>query len=209
MSINGFDDEPPQDKPLHDDSLHDDSLQGDSLQGDSPRDDSLSTARRPRRISLRFVAGSIVLGVALGLIVTLVLLILSSRGQPPRMTAEGLKAAERRWRDHGPASYTMEIEQSGGINGKIHVEVRSEQVTAMHINGETAPPRLWDNWSVPGLFEIIQLDLDRNQQSPDSPVVFQQAEFDAANGLPRVYRRSELSAGQTVEWRIVAFRPLP
>ncbi|HEX3999049.1 MAG TPA: DUF6174 domain-containing protein [Pirellulales bacterium] len=164
---------------------------------------------RRSRISLRFVAGAIVLGVTLGLVATVVVLLISSRGQLPRMTAADFKNAERHWAEFGPASYEMNVEQSLGLSGKIHVEVRQRQVTAMTINGEPAPPRLWDNWSVAGLFEIIQLDLDRNTDAAgQSPVVFQQAEFDPDTGLPRVYRRTEMSGGQTVEWRIRSFRAL-
>jgi hypothetical protein len=181
MSINGFDDEP------------------------------VPVVHR-RRISLRFVAGAIVLGTTLGLIATIVVLVVTSRGQPPRMISTDFEAARERWKQHGPANYQMDIRQSLGLTGEIHVEVRQGQVTAMTVNGEPAEPRLWDNWSVPGLFEIIRIDLDRNDAvatGPTQPVpVFQQAEFDADNGLPRVYRRTELAGGQTVEWQIVVFGPL-
>ena len=175
-------------------------------------DDEPAPCVRRRRISLRFVAGAIVLGTALGLIATVVVLVVSTRGQPPRMTSDAFEAAREHWKRHGPASFEMDIEQSLGLTGKIHVEVRHEQVTAMTINGEPAAPRLWDSWSVPGLFGIIRLDLDRNSAAAaagqSQPVVFQQAEFDADNGLPRVYRRTELEGGQSVEWRITAFQPL-
>lgn len=178
MSINGFDDEP-------------------------------APVVRRRRISLRFIAGAIVLGSALGLIAAIVVLVVTNRGQPSRMTSYAFEAARERWKRHGPASYDMDIEQSLGLTGKIHVEVRHDQVTAMTINGEPAAPRLWDSWSVPGLFGIIRLDLDRNSAvatEQSKGIVFQQAEFDAENGLPRVYRRTESPGGQPVEWRIVAFR---
>lgn len=175
-------------------------------------DDEPAPVVRRRRISVRFVAGAIVLGTLLGLLATAIVLVVGTRGQPPRMTSDAFEAARERWNRHGPASYEMDIQQSLGISGKIHVEVRDGQVTAMTINGEPAAPRLWDSWSVPGLFGIIRLDLDRNSAAvaagQSQPVVFQQAEFDVENGLPRVYRRTELDGGQSVEWRIVAFRPL-
>jgi hypothetical protein len=175
-------------------------------------DDQAAPIVRRRRISLRFVAGAIVLAAALGLIATIALLIATTRGQPPRLVAADLAAAEERWKRHGPSSYDLDIQQSLGLSGEIHVEVRKGQTTAMTINGKAAPPRLWDSWSVPGLFEIIHLDLDRNSgvaTEPQTATVFQQAEFDAESGLPRVYQRTELAGGQTVEWRIVSLRPLP
>ncbi len=175
-------------------------------------DDESAPVVRRRRISLRFVAGAIVLGTAIGLILTIVVLVVISRGQPPHMTSSDFEAARQRWQRHGPASYDMDIEQSLGVSGKIHVEVRKGQVTAMTINGEPAAPRLWDNWSVPGLFDIIRMDVNRNDavvNAPDQPIpVFQQAEFDPINGLPRIYRRSEPDGGQTVERRIVGFQPV-
>ncbi len=172
-------------------------------------DDEPPPLRLRPRISLRFVAGSIILGTALGLAITVILLIVGSRGQPPRMTAEAFQAAKRRWSEFGPRSYDIDIQQSLGINGEIHIEVRSQRVTKMTVNNTPAPPRSWDNWSVPGLFEIIGMDLDRNKSATNSPeiVVFQQAEFDPKSGLPRVYRRTDLASNQSVEWRITAFRP--
>jgi len=163
---------------------------------------------RRSRISLRFVAGAIVFGILLGLAIAVLFVVLSTRGQPPRMSAADFEAARQRWRERGPASYDMDIEQSQGISGKIHVEVRSGRVAAMTINGEPAPERLCDNWSIPGLFEIIGLDLERNRgvAGQTQPAIFQQAEFDADTGLPRVYRRSDLESGQCAEWRIVTFR---
>jgi hypothetical protein len=175
-------------------------------------DDEAAPAVRRRRISLRFVAGSIVLGTVLGLLATIAVLVVTSRGQPPAMRTDAFEAAQERWKRHGLASYEMDIDESLGLTAKIHVEVRNDQVTAMTINGQPTAPRLWDSWSVPGLFGIIRLDLDRNgavaggEEQP--PAVFQQAEFDPVDGHPRVYRRTELSGGQTVEWRITNFRPL-
>lgn len=175
-------------------------------------DDESPPVVRRRRISLRFIAGSIVLGIVLGLLATIAIVFFTTRGQPPRMSSDAFEAARERWKRHGPASYEMDIDESLGVTGKIHVEVRDDQVTAMTINGERASPRLWDSWSVPGLFGIIREDLDRNGAvhggESQPPTVFQQAEFDADNGLPRVYRRTELASGQSVEWRITNFRPL-
>jgi hypothetical protein len=182
MSINGFDDEP------------------------------APVARSRRRISMHFIAGSILLGITFGLGVVLVLLILGDRGQPPNMTPQSFQAAQQRWNERGPASYDMDIEQSLGINGKIRVSVRDHRVTGMTINGAAAPLRLWNNWWVPGLFEIIGLDLARNTDAAtqsQAAVLFQQADFDADTGLPRIYRRTDLVSNQSAEWRITSFRTVP
>jgi len=175
-------------------------------------DHAASVAQSRRRVSLRFAAGLILLGITFGLVAVLGMLVVGSRGQPPGLTPQSFQAAQQRWNERGPANYEMDIEQSLGINGKIHVTVRAGQVTAMTINGSPAQQRLWDNWSVPGLFEIIGVDLSRNNDAAaqaQPAVVFQQADFDPTDGIPRVYRRTDLSTNQTAEWRITSFRTAP
>jgi hypothetical protein len=165
-----------------------------------------------RRVSLRFVAGLILLGTTFGLVAVLVLLIVGTGSQPPGLTPKNFQTAQQRWNENGSANYDMDIQQSLGINGKIHVEVRAGQVTKMTINGALAQARLWDNWSVPGLFEIIGLDLSRNNDAAaqsQPAVLFQQADFDPTNGIPRDYRRMDLSTKQTAEWRITSFGTVP
>jgi hypothetical protein len=73
---------------------------------------------------------------------------------------------------------------------------------------------LWDYWSVPGLFEVMRLDRDRNLAAAREPAaaeagtILQQAIFDSENGLPIVYRRSDENTGQSGGWRITRFQPL-
>jgi hypothetical protein len=126
------------------------------------------------------------------------------------MTAAAFEAAEARWSQRGPASYDMDLEGNFDLKGKLHVEVRKGTVSAMTLDGQPEPPRLWDYYSVPGLFGIIRDDLKRNKASATNPenAVIQQAEFDAELGFPRRYQRSGSSAGQGGDWRVVAFRPV-
>lgn len=155
---------------------------------------------------------NIVLGVVVGSLVGLIgiigVMVLINRGQLPLMKAAEFEAAEARWSQRGPASYDMDLEGNFDLKGRLHVEVRKGTVSAMTLDGQPEPPRLWDYYSVPGLFGIIRDDLKRNEASATNPenAVIQQAEFDAELGFPRRYQRSGASAGQGGDWRVVAFR---
>ena len=108
----------------------------------------------------------------------------------------------------GPANYDMDLEGNFDLKGRLHVEVHNGKVTAMTIDGQPTPERLWDYYSVAGLFGIIREDLERNAAAVTNPekVVIQQAEFDSELGYPRRYQRSGTSAGQGGDWKIVRFR---
>ncbi|HKD35581.1 MAG TPA: DUF6174 domain-containing protein [Pirellulales bacterium] len=164
---------------------------------------------------LRSVLLGAVIGSAAGLIGMISLVVFLNRGQLPIMRPGDLKAAEQRWRLHGPASYKMDLEGTFEIKGQMHVEVRNGEVTAMSLDRRPSPPRLWNLWSVSGLFDFIETDLKRNEEAAHHEggavpePVFQQAEFDSDNGLPRAYQRTELVTGQSGGWRIVKFDPVP
>jgi hypothetical protein len=147
-------------------------------------------------------------GSFFGLIGILGVMVWMNRGQLPLMKVADFEAAEARWKERGPASYDLDLEGNFDLKGQLHVEVRQGHVTAMTLDRRPEPQRLWDYYSVPGLFGIIRDDLDRNAGAAAKPdtAVSQQAEFDAELGFPRRYQRSGASAGQGGDWRIVRFR---
>jgi hypothetical protein len=155
---------------------------------------------------------NIVLGAVIGSLVGLVgifgVMVFVNRGQLPLMKAAEFEAAEARWNQRGPASYDLELEGNFDLKGRLRVEVRKGAVSAMTLDGRPEPPRLWEYYSVPGLFGIIRDDLKRNDASAGNPenTVVQQAEFDAEFGFPRRYQRSGASAGQGGDWRVVRFQ---
>jgi hypothetical protein len=128
------------------------------------------------------------------------------------MSATDFEAAVSRWNERGLKNYEMELEGNFDIKGKLHVAVRNGEVTSMSLDGQPSPARIWEYWSVNGLFGIIRRDLDRNEaaaKNPGGPLpqpVLQQAEFDPELGFPRRYQRSEISSGQSGDWRIVSLR---
>ena len=165
-------------------------------------------ALRQGRSRLQNIVRGVVVGSLVGLIGIIGVMVFINRGQLPLMKAGEFEAAEARWNQRGPASYDMDLEGNFDLKGRLHVEVRKGTVSAMTLDGQPEPPRLWEYYSVPGLFGIIRDDLKRNEASAATPenAVIQQAEFDAELGFPRRYQRSGASAGQGGDWRVVNFR---
>jgi hypothetical protein len=166
----------------------------------------------PPRVRHRTRLQNIVLGVVLGSVVGLIgvfgAMVYFNRDQLPLMKAAEFEAAQAKWNQRGPANYDMDLEGNFDLKGRLHVEVHNGKVTAMTLDGQPKPERLWDYYSVPGLFGIIREDLERNAAAVTNPekVVIQQAEFDPDLGYPRRYQRSGASAGQGGDWKIVRFR---
>jgi hypothetical protein len=166
---------------------------------------------RRSRLRLRSVLLGMVMGSVVGLVGMVSLVVFLNRGQLPIMQPAELKAAEKRWHERGPTGYNMDLEGSFGSKGHTHIEVRNGEVTSMSLDGRASPPRLWNQWSVNGLFDFIEADLRRNTEAAHREggqlpePVLQQAQFDPDLGLPRAYERTELDSGQSGGWRIVKF----
>jgi hypothetical protein len=134
------------------------------------------------------------------------------RQDVPRLTDRSLALAIDRWREHGPESYTMEIELGGNRPGTVFVEVRDGQVTDMQRDGYTPESRVWETWSVSGMFDT----LDRELQIAEAPAEeagfppgtqFElRAEFDARLGYPCRFHRMVLGEGSEVSWQVTHFR---
>ncbi len=155
-----------------------------------------------------------VLSCVLGVAVAIGVIAWFNHGQPPIMKPEELDAAEARWRQHPATNYDLDLDASLGLAGKMHVEVRNGEVVLVALNGQPTRRHLWEYWSVPGLFEVIRLDRDRNLAAAHDPAVaesgtiLQQAIFDPENGIPIVYRRSDANTGQSGGWKVTHFQRL-
>jgi hypothetical protein len=161
--------------------------------------------RKARRSPLRAFIWTAVVGTGFGLLVIRIVVALRSGDQMPEIDAAAIQTASDRWDAAAPAGYDLELRLSGPREQLVEIEVRERNVTSLRLDG-VAPrqQRTWDYWSVPGLFDIIEADLARADKSPPGSVrLF--AEFDAAYGFPRRYRRIESSAMRNSEWVVVRF----
>lgn len=157
----------------------------------------------------------IVLGGVAGLLLVVAIGVLVFRDPLPRLTSERLDAAVELWREHGPASYNLDLKLSGGQTGLIHVEVRDGEVTAMTRNGRTPDQRrTWDYWSVENQLEALRQELESARDperafgvASESSVVLR-AEFDPQYGYPRIYHRIVLGQSSELRWEVTALVPI-
>lgn len=151
-----------------------------------------------------------------GVVIAAVLVVWLRRDKTPQLTRESFDAAVARWAEHGPDDYDLDVVVQGNQPGKIHVEVRGGQVTAMTRDGNTpSQRRTWDYWSVPGQFDMIQIELD-SQTDPrgqfagtSGQQLVLWADFDPQYGYPRRYHRVLLGAQQDMQWDVIRFEPKP
>lgn len=121
------------------------------------------------------------------------------------LTQQRLDAAQKLWKERGPKSYDVHVQVSGSAPGNYQIEVRDGQVTTAKRDGQPLDaPREGQAWTMPGLFQVLQEDIDNDKKV--SATSFSQAEFDATNGSLTRYVRSHDT--QKVEMR-VSVKPVP
>lgn len=148
-------------------------------------------------------------------IVAVVALVLSLRGAGDPLTEKALAAARKRWAEHGPSDYTLEIDRGGAQQDHCHIEVKGGVVTSMTVDGEPVGERVRTQWSVEGIFVFLAEEL-ANREHPDAAFgvsdpdeVVLRASFDPEYGYPRRFLRHVIGQRQSVEWDIVEFSPSP
>ncbi|GIW95105.1 MAG: hypothetical protein KatS3mg110_3146 [Pirellulaceae bacterium] len=83
-------------------------------------------------------------------------------------------------------------------------------------NGQPLPQRrVWHTWTVPGMFETLERDLEQMERSrrnePGSISLVVYVAFDPTYGYPARYLRSEASAAGAnpdVTWEVIEFELL-
>lgn len=162
--------------------------------------EELILSRRPARSRILWLLLAVVLLVTAGFALSI------SYRNRNRLTQEKLDAARERWRAAGIESYAIDVTVSGVTSGQYHVVVRNGKITEAKINDQPfddlakARP-----WTVPELFNILQLDLD-NESKPGTPGAYTQVEFDAEAGYLVHYLRHQHGGRQRVEIRVVLTR---
>lgn len=153
------------------------------------------------------------MGGGVGLLSTAAVAIWLLRDPIPPLSREEYSAAVARWNAKGVRSYDMQAVFSGAQPGEYDVAVRDGKVTRLVRDGEPLPDRGVARrfWTIPGMFEILEMDLARLEQSGQNAGgadVRISAEFDEEWGYPRRYRQIQLGGKQvTSEWQITRFSP--
>lgn len=131
----------------------------------------------------------------------------------PELTEGELEEAQKLWDSAGPEGYEMDLEILRGRPGTVHIEVRNGEITAMTRDGRTPAQHTWRYWSVPGLFETLERELDMaedpvHEVGATAGTNWQlRCEFDPAYGFPRRFHRHVSGGGQEVYWHVTSFVP--
>jgi hypothetical protein len=127
----------------------------------------------------------------------------------PELTADALRQAQTRWRDANIQDYRVEVEVHSRQTEKYAVEVRQGEPRQAWRNGQPLKQiRIYDTWSVPGMFATIADDLrivEQAQQGkggPNAPQLYLRCTFDAATGAPVRYHRVQWGSNLEIMWQI-------
>jgi hypothetical protein len=171
-----------------------------------------SGPRRPPRLSA--LLGGIFLGGAAALAFAVAAIAFFVRGVLPPLTEAELQRAEERWQAAGPRDYDMLVRVTGRQPSEFRVEVRRGEPDMLTRNGNATPRRMWDVWTVPGLFDTIHQEIDQAENpagpfgSPPGTQVVQRARFDQRYGYPARYERIVMGTPLEIAWEVVEFRPV-
>jgi len=170
----------------------------DDTKDENPPHDS---PQRPR-IPLHIVAGIIV-----GLGVAFFLVRWYFADPSPLLTRELLREAQSRWKAAAIHDYDVEVEVKSRQVETYAVEVRNDVPQQAWRNGQPLKQvRVFDTWSVPGMFATLSDDLDRcapaSQAKGEGLQLMLRCTFDPKTGAPMRYRRIEWGKDLDISWQI-------
>ncbi len=163
---------------------------------------------RPRRsLFMPALLGSFVL--TLLLLLVLLILWLRRDGVPSFSRADFDRAWDR-WQSMEPSAYRITIRVVGPQPATYAVEVRDGEVRRATRNGNPlTQQRTMGTWSVPGMFDTMEYDLNSVHATGDEPVgstaLSLRADFEPTYGYPRRYLRSDATMGTTTYWEVKTF----
>jgi hypothetical protein len=174
-------------------------------------DDPRETPRR-RRLPASDVAVGTAVGGSLMVVVVIVVIVISRRTATPPLTTESLEAARTLWRKNSASDYRMDVRVTGRQPSRYHVEVQEGKPVSVLRNDREIARRNWPYWTVPGLLDVIEHDVDCAADptrgfgaKPGSTAVLR-AEFDPRYGYPRRFERLILGEPQLdMTWEVTQF----
>ncbi len=176
-----------------------------------------SEPRQVERIAAWAAAG--LLGVLVALIGVLALVFLRTQQSFPPLTPENFYEAKARWVENESLNYNIEVAVTGRQAANYYAEVRGGEVVLATRDGELLTRRRTsDTWTVVGMFTTIQADVQHVERlrdgsaERDTPQVVLRGHFDAHNGVPHRYHRTELrrwGPNEEVMWEVTRFELIP
>ncbi len=133
----------------------------------------------------------------------------------PEIDRAQLEEARSLWRQNGPDDYDIEISVTGPRAAVYRVEVRrGKAASAMRDDSPLKDARTLGTWSVSGMFDTIESDVDHLEEpivinARESHYVSPRAEFHPQYGYPQRYRRIEWGGDIEAGWAVTEFLIVP
>jgi hypothetical protein len=130
----------------------------------------------------------------IGLVAALILAVPYLPGRTEPVTREGLREARGLWQTAQLDNYDLDLETRGAQAGRYHIEVRNGQLSTITRDGVAANPAAGEPWTVDGLFQVIEEELDASER-PDGAAfgaqskVFLRVQYDRTLGFPTRFVR--------------------
>jgi uncharacterized protein DUF6174 len=126
-----------------------------------------------------------------------------------QLKPEELAAAEKQWREKGPASYQLVYTVKRGDAEPDHfvVRVRHGKAVSAQVNDIPQPPNRAHNYTMDRLFDDIQEFLEI-QKRKDQPQTYLRAFFDPATGAVRRFIRRVMGTNERLEIEVQSLVPL-
>jgi hypothetical protein len=115
-----------------------------------------------------------------------------------QLTLADLLAAQKLWKEQGPADYDMEYTKQGSATGTFTVRVRNHRVERVICDGRPEEERLLRYSSMEALFGFIE-DYLREDARPGAPRVFTTGRFDDRDGHLLHYVRRVMESPERIE----------
>lgn len=153
------------------------------------------------------------LGFFLTLVIILMMVVVLRQVGPlrplPTLTTETLSAAEARWQEAGPKSYSLNIKLGGKRPGRVTINVLDGKAAVMMRDGVSpARKETWNAWTVEGMFDTLRQELELAEKPErgfgvaDRSQVIQRCEFHRQLSYPVHYQRYVLGTDQEIEWKV-------
>jgi hypothetical protein len=163
----------------------------------------------------RVVLGALI-GMAIGVACTIVVLRSLNRDPTPELTPAIFHDQHARAKAAAPADYDVEVRVTGSQPATYRVQVRGGQAQAAWRNGQPLTSRrTFGTWSIPGMLSTISRDIDvierraAGKADPLLPRLTLRAQFDPTYHYPAKYRRIEWGSPVEVAWEVTAFNAQP